>query len=459
MSTRAAVCILLTSAALLSGARLSALPALKVSADHRYLVTADNKPFFWLGDTAWELFHRLTREEADVYFRDRAAKGFNVIEAVALAEHEFAKPNAYGALPLEDNDPLRPIEAYFAHVDWLVDRANALGLYVGFLPTWGDKWNKKWGVGPEFFTPENAEHYGEWLGRRYRDKDVVWILGGDRPVETERHMAVIRAMARGLRRGDAGRHLITFHAPRGGQSWFHQDDWLDFEMSQSGHRRYNAPNFETNLANLLLIPAKPTFDGESNYEGMFVREMPENFFDDYDVRKLAYWNVLSGGCGQTYGNHAIWQFHNPGRYKSVNRVRELWQDALNHPGAVQMGHLKRLWEAWPWQELRPDQTLIAGDPGAGGDLVRAARAQGGGFAFIYSPAGKSFRVRLNKLIGGKIRAQWFDPRTGALSAAGEFDLVEDQEFQPATSGRGEDWLLIVQAVAGASHALPTGTEP
>ncbi len=442
-----------------TGESLADLPALRVSDDHRYLITADGKPFFWLGDTAWELFHRLTREEAEVYLRDRAAKGFNVIEAVALAEHEFDKGNAYGVPAVEHNDPLQPVEAYFAHVDWLVDQANALGMYIGFLPTWGDKWNKKWGIGPEIFTPENAERYGEWLGRRYRDKAVVWILGGDRPVETERHRAIICAMARGLKRGDEGRHLITFHPPRDGQSWFHNEDWLDFEMSQSGHRQYNTPNYENNLANLLLLPPKPTFDGESNYEGMFVRESPQDYFDEVDVRKLAYWNLLSGGCGHTYGDHAIWQFHNPERFKTVNRVRDSWRKALNHPGAVQMGYMKQLWETWPWTKLRPDQTILAGNIGTGGELLRAARAQDGSFAFIYAPTGRSFHVRLNKLIGSKVHAQWFDPRSGVSSVAGEFDLVEDQEFQPKTSGRGQDWLLIVKAISGVTSAPSNDVVP
>src|SRR6476661_8637517 len=77
------------------------LPALKVSDNHRYLVDADGKPFFYLADTAWELFHRQTREDAAAYLKDRAAKRFNVIQAVVLAEFDgLTAPNAYGHLPL-----------------------------------------------------------------------------------------------------------------------------------------------------------------------------------------------------------------------------------------------------------------------------------------------------------------------------------------------------------------------
>ena len=37
---------------------------LKVSDNRRFLVHEDGSPFFYLGDTAWELFHRLTLDEA-----------------------------------------------------------------------------------------------------------------------------------------------------------------------------------------------------------------------------------------------------------------------------------------------------------------------------------------------------------------------------------------------------------
>ena len=110
-----------------------------------------------LGDTAWELFHRLTLDDAERYLAERAAKRFTVIQAVVLAELDgLHVPNMNGDTPLVDDDPTRPNEAYFQHVDAVVDRAAALGLHIGMLPTWGDKWNQKWGVGPEIFTPESA---------------------------------------------------------------------------------------------------------------------------------------------------------------------------------------------------------------------------------------------------------------------------------------------------------------
>src|SRR5512135_2924148 len=126
-----------------------AVPRLKVGDNHHFLVYQDGRPFFYLGDTAWELFHRLKREEADDYLSNRAADGFTVIQAVALAEFDgLHTPNAYGFRPLVNDDPTRPDvkegpgNDYWDHVDYVVNRAESLGLFIGFLPTWGDKWNK-----------------------------------------------------------------------------------------------------------------------------------------------------------------------------------------------------------------------------------------------------------------------------------------------------------------------------
>src|SRR5262249_18837819 len=91
---------------------------LRVSENRRFLVRADGTPFFYLADTAWELFHRLDFEQAEDYLENRAAKGFTVIQAVALAEFDgLTEPNANGDLPLIDQDPARPNAAYFEHVD------------------------------------------------------------------------------------------------------------------------------------------------------------------------------------------------------------------------------------------------------------------------------------------------------------------------------------------------------
>jgi hypothetical protein len=201
--------------------RAAAAPRLKVSENKRFLVYADGRPFFWLGDTAWELFHRLNREEADRYLENRARKGFTVIQAVAIGELDgHAGANAYGHLPLEDLDPAHPATKdgpandYWDQVDYVVNKAESLGMFIGLLPTWGRYWHDRIKDNQPIFTPQNAAVYGEWLGRRYKDKAVIWILGGDRPIDSPQQLETIRAMARGLRLGGSRRRPVDCVPPR-----------------------------------------------------------------------------------------------------------------------------------------------------------------------------------------------------------------------------------------------------
>lgn len=428
------------------------MPApIRVAATHRHLERADGTPFFWLGDTAWELFHLLDREEAEFYLYTRATQRFTVIQAVALAEFEgLTRPNAYGDLPLHDNDPTRPVEAYFRHVDWVVQRANAHGLTVGFLPTWGDKWNQKWGKGPEIFTVANAAAYGEWLGRRYRDADLVWIVGGDRPVESEDHKAVIRAMAEGLRRGDGGSHLITLHPQGGAHSadFVHDEPWLDCNMVQSGHGYMNTANWAMIAKDWERTPAKPCMDGEPCYENHPVRWRKEQgWFDERETRKACWWALLAGAHGHTYGCHDIWGFHDPAKQRRYADPRSPWQLALHFPGANQMRHARALIESRPMLKRIPDQQLIAGDPGSGAEHLQAARADDGSYAFIYTAVGRPIAVAVERLAGRQLRATWYNPRTGCDQFFGMVERRGFPVFTPPSSGDGQDWVLVLDAVA------------
>ncbi len=415
------------------------------SDDHHHLIDQHGAPFFYLGDTAWELFHRLNREGANAYLEDRRAKRFTVIQAVVLAEYGgLVEPNAYGHLPLVEQDPKRPAEAYFENVDHVVNRAEELGLVVGMLPTWGDKWNKKWGQGPEIFTPENAASFGEFLGRRYKDKPVIWILGGDRPVEDDRQREIVRAMAAGLARGDGGRHLMTYH-PNGGRTsaeFFPDEPWLAFHMLQSGHN-HDTPNYDRIAADYARKPTKPCLDGEPGYEDHPAGFKAANgYLDDYDARKAAYWAMFAGACGHTYGCHDIWQFYAPGR-SPITAARTPWRTAKDLPGAGQMRHLRALIESRPVLVRVPDQSLLASDPGRGTDHIQATRAGDGSYAFVYSASGTPFTVDLGKLSGGRLRACWYDPRDGSAQVVGTLAREGKREFVPPSRGKGHDWVLVL----------------
>lgn len=449
---------------------------LEVTENGRYLQYENGKPFFYLGDTAWELFHRLNREEATRYLTDRAEKSFTVIQAVVLAQlGGLTVPNAYGNLPLIDGDPARPNEAYFRHVDFIVDLGAELGMFVGMLPTWGSYWAP---AGEAVFNPTNAREYGRFLGERYRDRPIIWILGGDRSIANDEERAIIDAMAAGLTDGDGGAHLKTFHPIGPGLSSIklHDAPWLDFNMFQSSHAARDHDNGLYVERDYVLEPAKPTLDGEPRYEGIpvgFYNRGANGIerFDDYDVRQAAYWSLLAGACGHTYGNNNIWQMYEAGIGGEGDGARRdlfggpgsiiganvPWFEALDHPGAFQMRHVRRLFESLPFTKLVPDQQIILNGPTTGGAKIRAARASDGSFAIVYSPRGESFTLDKSVIRAERQHQYWYDPRYGTAFLFKEQDSWGIQTFEPPTHGRGNDWVLVL-VDAAAEFSLPSATQ-
>jgi hypothetical protein len=419
------------------------------------------------------LFHRLNREEAIRLFENRAARKFNVLQAVAIAELDgHTDPNAYGHLPFIDLDVTRPAikdgpeNDYWDHVDFIVREANTRGLYIGFLPTWGRYWHDSSAVGKPLFNAANAAVYGEWLGRRYKDAGLIWILGGDRGVDNDEQKEILRAMARGLRRGDGGAHLITFHPPggNGSSTWFQDEEWLDFNMRQNGHVAEFTGRYDKTRQDYDRTPVKPVLDGEPIYEDHPVSfkaaELGHSIASD--VRRPLYWDVFGGAFGHTYGHHSVWQMFDPKRGKPINNPLMSWSEAINQPGAAQMQHGRALIESRPFLTRIPDDSVVVRDrvptsvPGAGRYHFAATRDQSGSYAMVYVPVGRKFAVHMDKISGPLVKAWWFNPRDGSAKEAGSFENKDVREFTPPNLGEMLDWVLVLD---DATKNFPPPGEP
>ncbi len=440
----------------------SRVERLNVSENKRFLVHESGAPFFYLGDTAWELFHRLNREEADRYLRDRSDKGFTVIQAVVIAELDgLTTPNAYGEVPFMDMDPARPNEAYFAHVDWIVGKAQSYGLFMGMLPTWG-RWfarSDKNRANNDFLNTANARQYGRFLGERYKDKPIIWILGGDRVADTTADTWSLLAM--GIRDSVGDSQLITFH-PRGGHSsseWFHNAPWLNFHMAQSGHSA-ESTNYTFIERDYGLENPKPCMDGEPAYEYPPDAMSPKRPVGALQVRRNAYWAVFAGAHGHTYGTHPIWQMYDEGR-KPLWDVVTPWHKALDLPGATQIGYLKRLMLNRPYLTRIPDQSLLLSEQTAPVEHIQITRdgtldGKNATYLFAYFPAHRRVELDTSRISGETLRVWWMNPRTGECSDGVECANAQKMTFEPKTNAEGEDWVLIVD---DASKHYPPPLKP
>ena len=455
---RAALCVGAAFALLAVHPASAATQPLSVAQNGRYLQQADGSPFFWLADTGWLMLGRLDRAETERYFDKRRAQGFTVIQAMVL--HTPAQTNRYAAPALLNADPATPRTTpgadpakpheydYWDHLDWVADLAESKGLYLALVPAWGSL--AEGGA----LTPERAQQYGRFLAERYgRWPNIIWLNGGDTP--GDRNRAVWQALGRAIK-AVAPRQLMTFHPfGRTDSSWhFHDAAWLDFNMFQSGHKSYaqeaDTPNARSEdnwryvAEDWARVPAKPTVDGEPSYEDIphGLHDVTQPRWQAADARRYAWWAVFAGAFGHSYGHNDVMQMFVPGRDKPAYGADTLWEEALDHPGATQMRHLKALMLSRPFFERVPDQRLIAGDNGTGYGRVLATR--GRGYAMAYSYTGRPFRIRMGLISGRKVRAAWFDPRSGAERPIGTFANIGERLFTPPGKPRpGNDWVLLL----------------
>ena len=440
-------------------AALTALPVLKVSDNHRFLVQENGDPFFWLGDTGWLLFADLTREEAGKYLNHRAENGFNVVQVMII--HDLAEQNIYGDSALVQKDVSRPLLTpgndptdadaydYWDHVDYIIDLAAAKGIYMALVPVWGSN-VKKGGV-----NREQAAVFSKWLAERYQNRsNIIWLNGGD--IRGSDSTAVWETMGANFRQLNPN-HLITYHPFGRSQSstWFHDAPWLDFNMVQSGHRRYDQDdsalgygqdNWKYIRDDYNKTPVKPTIDGEPSYEnipqGLHDFDQPRWTADD--IRRYGYWSVFAGGFGFTYGHNAVMQLHHPKSKEPNFGVKEYWYDVLDAPAALQMKYLKQLILSKPFLDRVPDQTLIAGAQGEKYDFVIGTR--GAAYAFIYTYTGRNFSVQMGKISGEQVKASWFNPRDGKYTELAAYPNTGIQDFDPpGAPADGNDWVLVLDS--------------
>jgi hypothetical protein len=363
---------------------------------------------------------------------------------------DSALVNGDVSLPLTTpgNSPDEPAAYdYWDHVDYIIDMAEKKGLYMALVPVWGS--NVRGGL----VSSAQAEKYAKWLAGRFRDKtNIIWLNGGD--VKGSDSTVVWEIIGSTIKKANPGQ-LMTYH-PFGrtkSSTWFHNAEWLDFNMFQSGHRRYDQDvdglrygedNWRYVADDYAKKPVKPTLDGEPSYEGIpqGLHDSSQPFWTAGDVRRYAYWSVFAGGCGFSYGHNAIMQFHKKGDTSPAYGVREIWEEALDSPGASQINYLKQLILSRPNFERVPAQELIAGENGEKYDYIVATR--GKDYAFIYIYTGRSFDLDLTKLLWKKTRASWYSPRNGQSIPMESFAAKGIKSFDPpAEKADGNDWVLVL----------------
>ncbi len=450
---------------------------LKIHPKNPHLLgSADGVEMFLLGDTAWQLLQRLSRDEIQYYLDNRAAKGFNLICTVFLSEFDGLRvPNQESHVPLDSFEPIQINAQYLDLVKFLLTEANQRGIFVGLLPTWGDKMTAPWGIGPRIFEVGDEAKcfdFGKLLAEGLKDhSNILWVLGGDRPANLSKTALdwpypwqagftvdtdwepLWRAMSQGIVQV-LPEALFAFH-PQGGSlstsQLIHKSDWLDINMIQSGHGGgHDIPIWDWIGRDYAMRPAKPTLDAEPNYEDHPVSPWPtwdpaSGYFDEYDVRKQCYRSVFAGGCGVIYGHHCVWQFWSEGR-EPIMWPQFDWKTALDRPGAHHVGQLRKLLNRFDQQVRMPDQSVFVRGQGSGAHAKCCMRTEDWQLVMIYLPMREALEIWIPTAPGTHYKLEWMSPIN--LVVQGEsFVARPDQPFSiEPPEGLSPDVILILSRV-------------
>jgi hypothetical protein len=372
-----------------------------------------------LGTTQWQLFREYKLEEARTIIEKTKAKGFAFAQVMLMGVGDGTKPNIYGEKPWIDNNPLTPNEGYFKNVDAVVQIARENNLVIS-MTMFHQRYRN-------YITIQNARAWAKWIAQRYQTvPTIVWSMT---PEAKPEFAPIVRELAAGLREGDGGYHLVTFKpdpAPHPA-GFLHDEAWLNFSVMQTWkwvEQIYPMVTLEYNLK-----PVKPVLMGEGAYE-----QGSEYGFEVTPlwVRRQAYYSDLAG-AHHAYGHNDSW------------RVLPTWKQALDAPGATQLGILKKIFlDRKEWWYLIPDQTVFASGGNTNGQVLNlAARHKDGRWVMVYLGSKASFSINLNKLTAANaVKAFWIDPRTGETKAGGSFSNSGVESF--STPDGWEDALLILE---------------
>jgi hypothetical protein len=388
---------------------------INVSINGRYFVDKDNKPFFWQGDTEWELFHLFSVAEAKAFLSERKKQGFNVIQVMITGVYPewgtmkgVKHENAMDAW-LNQN-PLTPNEKYFKRTDSIISVAGAYGiiLVVGVYHAIDVEKNR--------ISIQNARTWATWLSQRYKIyKNIVWSMY---PHADSASLPIIKETIEGIKKGDGGTHLITAHPdPSPKSSSFFEQQWLSFNTLQTWNSRFI--NYEMVKTDYDKLIVKPVVNGEARYEG-------EDGTTPFETRRAGYWSYLAGGF-YTYGHKDNWM------------APSKWRSWYRSDGAGQMKIMGDIFRSVEWWKLVPDDSVLV-------EITKgnvAARSKDSHWIIAYLTTMKPVTVRLNTITGlKKVTAWWLNPLTGKRKKTGVYDTFGNQLFFPPKNWQDAILLII-----------------
>ena len=408
-----------------------------------YFQYADGTPFLWVGDTWWnwtkESIHFATWKKL---IDDRAAKGFTIGQL-------FVGANGWGA----ESSLLDPTYSVLKteliqKVERMIEYANSKGITV---------WIHGWWSRPQLSETageENVKRWWRYLVHRFGAYNVVWVLAGEYNMHNNAgfDLNFWKELGQMVKDEDPYNRILSLHNTppfwKGGAEapqWstgevLHNESWLDYNQSQSGHGKYANEMIPLIVAeNYKFKPAKPIVVTEPWYE--FVEGNPTGM----DIRLAAWGGILSGAAGHTYGGGHVWRGGTPESPAGTGGAWPIEEGAalesFNYEGAVSMKHLASFFNKINWWEMAPHPELVEDYP------QPFCLANPGKEYVLYLRYGGMLNLRIPGNGEQTYSCYWYNPATGessdTKSVTGEKYLqFVSPGMYPGTLNYS-DWVLYV----------------
>ena len=437
---------------------------IKVSPNKNYLVYNNGDPFFYLGDTAWEITWKSYKEQVYEYISDRKNKGFTTIQVVALS-HQVLLPNGgimnrYHETAFLNNNYSDINPKYFDYLDFIVNTANDSDLIVALVPLWA-----YFSEIPHYYPPDPNYNYhltipqsfnlAKYLGARYSGFQTMWIIAGDNVYETDTIKQFWSEFANIIKKSNGNTQLNTCHTGAWfidrvvGSFDFFDDEkysWLDFHMYQSSHTAGTDGTWEVAERGMNLNIPKPILNGEPCYEDIYnnlwlpgdTSHVKSFRISPINVRQASYESILNGArVGITYGGNGVWQWSTnemPGPH--LSRLKVL--DAIKMPASNHMTILKNIMEKYKWYSFVPKQEYISSFESEENFIPISENDDIG---IIYIPKNTSY-ISLNANSFNQRYSYYINPSTGDSIPNGYISSSQ-LIVSPQHTTDTLDWILII----------------
>ena len=413
------------------------------SPNRRHFVREDGTPFFWLGDTHWQMpdWERLHENNApDAHGRgqfaqlveDRVDKGFTVYQTYfnGHARHWW-RDDEYACV-----DPARFRDVMDPMMDHLAARGLVVALGIGLYRT-------------SLVVPRaSLVRLAGYIAARYGAHPMVWITAQevdlpDRDGEPTTDVEAWTAAATAFARTNGCGRPVSGHQKVGRVTLWGGEPWHDWFALQGGHTNCG-PRTRVDYEHYWNYqPRKPYLETEAMYENITCgpREASAR-----DVREVAYKALLSGSYGFTYGAAAVWLFKWDANDARGNRYNPgtWWHEGMRLPGSTQMSLLKSFFEDFAWWDLTPrfahrewcrfhdeETTVLATD---------ANRVY-----VLYAYGEQNELGRLCNLDTSRsYAAWWFDPRTGERHLLSQSIVSRSGDWTIPPKPTYDDWVLVLR---------------